>query len=70
MPYILFIPTDDKKEVEKVYQCPVYKTVARKGRLTTTGVSSNYVLTINLPCSEKPKKWTLRGTALLSELVD
>lgn len=31
------------------YECPVYKTSQRAGGLSSTGVSTNYIMTIQLP---------------------
>jgi len=42
MPILWLKPTDNyNSDKTNVYQCPVYKTVARYGVLTTTGHSSN-----------------------------
>jgi len=72
MNVINFIPVDEVKEYEKKkYLCPVYKTAERKGVLTTTGLSSNFILAVTLPCSEdNPDKWTLRGAALITEIIN
>lgn len=51
MPYIWLLPTEDKKDypLDKYYNCPCYKTSIRRGTLSTTGHSTNYVLSIQLP---------------------
>ena len=72
MNVINFIPVNEEIEhSEPVYLCPVYKTAERQGVLTTTGLSSNFILPVSIPCAEEnPDKWTLRGTALITEIVN
>jgi dynein heavy chain len=54
-----------------MYECPVYKTTARAGALSTTGISTNYILTICLPTpAVPPAQWIRRGVALVCDLND
>jgi len=54
------IPSNDNN---KLYSCPVYKTLARYGTLSTTGQSTNFVLNINIPTQESDEKWIKAGVA-------
>ena len=53
-----------------LYACPVYKTTQRAGTLSTTGHSTNYVLTIKIPSRESEKHWVRRGVAMITQLDD
>jgi dynein heavy chain len=65
-PVIWVEPIEDKDyNLDKKYQCPLYKTSVRAGELSTTGHSTNFVLFIDLPSEQGGDYWVRRGTALL-----
>ena len=74
MPVIHFKPFKDYVSKDDEYQCPLYKTGLRRGVLSTTGQSTNYVLSVDLPTSQEayqpPAHWIRRAAALLCQLND
>ena len=72
MSFLLFVRAVKKADMKEKgeYVCPLYKTSARRGTLSTTGHSTNYVLPIKLPTDKPVKYWILRGAALLCQLDD
>ncbi|CCW70441.1 unnamed protein product [Phytomonas sp. Hart1] len=70
-PILRLVPSHaDEIEAKYVYRCPCYKTTDRKGVLSTTGHSTNFILTINLPIDpiDKEDHWVLRGVALFTQV--
>jgi dynein heavy chain len=70
---IWILPADIKDiDYGHSYKCPTYKTQDRKGTLSTTGHSTNFVCYIYLTIQPKhqAKHWVKRGMALLTGLSD
>jgi dynein heavy chain len=70
VPLIHLIPTKDYKTNPKEFSAPVYKTHVRAGVLSTTGMSNNFILPIDMPTQRDPSVWILMGAALLSMTPD
>lgn len=70
MPVVHFLPTTSARQKDGYYVCPLYKTSVRKGTLSTTGHSTNYILDLSIPSNQPEDFWILKGTALLCQLDD
>jgi dynein heavy chain len=60
----------DQLMVFQHYECPCYRTTARRGVLATTGHSSNFVMFLRVPTTETKAHWITRGCALVNSLPD
>lgn len=69
MPLIWLDPIVESKNSsisKNVFQCPVYKTSDRRGELSTTGHSTNFMTYFDLPFDkENEDYWLRRGVAIL-----
>ena len=78
-PIFHLVPVQDRKPPSGgIYRCPVYKELSRKGTLSTTGHSTNFVMWFELPGGRKDIKnnlgmadqeyWINAGVAMVCSL--
>ncbi|XP_066474528.1 dynein axonemal heavy chain 6 [Tiliqua scincoides] len=68
LPVVHFEPHQNYEPDPSLYHAPLYKTSARAGTLSTTGHSTNFVVTVLLPSSRPSDYWISKGSALLCQL--
>ncbi|KAK5899926.1 hypothetical protein CesoFtcFv8_009352 [Champsocephalus esox] len=70
LPVVHFEPQQNYVPEPDLYQAPLYKTSARAGTLSTTGHSTNFVVTVMLPSNRPSDYWISKASALLCQLDD
>ncbi|MXQ83245.1 hypothetical protein E5288_WYG018809 [Bos mutus] len=68
LPVVHFEPRQNYEPSPTLYHSPLYKTGARAGTLSTTGHSTNFVVTVLLPSKRSKDYWIAKGSALLCQL--
>ena len=80
VPVIHLQPVKDRQAVtENIYRCPVYKILSRRGTLSTTGHSTNFIMWIEVPSKRTnitnnvgqadQEEWIRAGVAAFSSLM-
>uniref|UniRef100_A0A8C4HR50 Dynein, axonemal, heavy chain 6 n=2 Tax=Dicentrarchus labrax TaxID=13489 RepID=A0A8C4HR50_DICLA len=70
LPVVHFEPQRNYVPESDLYHAPLYKTSARAGTLSTTGHSTNFVVTVMLPSKRPSDYWISKASALLCQLDD
>ncbi|CAJ1434663.1 unnamed protein product, partial [Effrenium voratum] len=69
VPLIHLMPCEKTKVRDFAhYECPCYKVSTRKGVLSTTGHSTNFVMPIKINSDVDESHWIKRGVAMLTSL--
>ena len=64
LPVLHLLPAANRAQPESgIYVCPLYKTLARFGTLSTTGHSTNFVMAFEIPSDRPQEHWIKRGVA-------
>lgn len=67
VPVIHFLPQKNYACPSNCYSCPLYKTSVRQGVLSSLGMSTNFVVAVDLPSKSHPSEYfVLKGVALVS----
>jgi dynein heavy chain len=80
VPVIHLHPVKDRVDAtDKVYRCPVYKILSRRGVLSTTGHSTNFIMWIEVPSNRTniinnegksdQEEWIRAGVACFTSLM-
>ncbi|XP_069560973.1 dynein axonemal heavy chain 6 [Brachyistius frenatus] len=70
LPIVHFEPQQNYVPEPDLYHAPLYKTSARAGTLSTTGHSTNFVVTVMVPSQKPSDYWISKASALLCQLDD
>ena len=69
MPVMHLVPVENRvKPITGVYYCPMYKVLSRRGTLSTTGHSTNFVIFIELTSKVSQDIWIRAGVAIFLSL--
>jgi dynein heavy chain len=68
-PVLHLNPLKDRQTPETgVYNCPMYKILTRQGVLSTTGHSTNYIISLDIPSDQSQAYWIKRSVAMFCAL--